>query len=152
MKITKHSNPSWRDEFRRSLLDMYLRKYVVVVGGVVVGVDCVIHPCYLFFDLQFFFYRRHLFTVSDKHGQWEKNQRKERGGDAANIGEHEWYIECGHVIFLLLLVCVQISANMWYVDIFIFIVQHDEQRLHRVLGSPRERSSMCVHTSTTQSG
>ena len=69
MKITKHSNPSWRDEFRRSLLDMHLRKYVVVVGGVVVGFDCVIHPCYLFFDLQFFFYRRHLFTVSDKHGQ-----------------------------------------------------------------------------------
>jgi hypothetical protein len=71
MKITKHSNPSWRDEFRRSLLDMHLRKNVVVVGGVVVGFDCVIHPCYLFFDLQIFF-------TDDTFSQFRTNMDNEK--------------------------------------------------------------------------
>ena len=76
MKITKHSNPSWRDEFRRSLLDMHLRKYVVVVGGVVVGFDCVIHPCYLFFDLQFFLQT----TPFHSFGQtWTMRKKPEKG-------------------------------------------------------------------------
>ena len=151
MKITKHSNPSWRDEFRRSLLDMHLRKYVVVVGGVVVGVDCVIHPCYLFFDLQFFLQT----TPFHSFGQTWTMRKKPEKGTRRRCCKYwrTWVIHrvrtCN--IFVAVGVCADI-CNMWYVDIFIFIVQHDEQRLHRVLGSPRERSSMCVHTSTTQSG
>ena len=73
MKITKHSNPSWRDEFRRSLLDMHLRNLGVGVGVGPVGCDCLIHPCYLFvfFDLP-------LCVSDDTFSQFRTNMDNEK--------------------------------------------------------------------------
>jgi hypothetical protein len=77
MKITKHSNPSWRDEFRRSLLDMHLRKYVVVVGGVVVGFDCVLFTLVIYFLTCNFFLQT---TPFHSFGQtWTMRKKPEKG-------------------------------------------------------------------------